>query len=247
DFIAKPAGGAGMRPFGEALRRKVRDASTARVRQRAAPAPAGPRGDVAQAGGAKRSALIAIGASTGGVGAIGSIVERLPKGLPPITCVVHMPEKYTGRFAQRLANQTGHDVAEARDGERLAAGMIRIAPGDRHLEVARAGDGLQTRLNDGDLVSGHKPSVDVCFASVAQTVGARAVGVILTGMGRDGAAGLLKMRQAGAVCFGEAASSCVVYGMPKAAKEMGAVNEEQDLEKIPERICQIATGATVRV
>ncbi len=257
DFAAKPSGNSGMREFGDFVRRKVRDAARAQLtrgfQQRAAAskAPAATtRATQAMAqvkATSASSSLIAIGASTGGVAAIGSIVSRLPKGLPPTVCVVHMPEKYTGRFAQRLAVQTGHDVAEARDGEAIGRGAIRIAPGGLHMEVERRGSQVVTRVVDTDPVSGHKPSVDVCFRSVARNFGDKALGVILTGMGRDGADGLLEMRKTGAFCLGEAESSCVVYGMPKAARQNGAVNEEHDLEKMPERISDYAVRPPVRV
>jgi two-component system chemotaxis response regulator CheB len=245
DFAAKPAGGAGMRSFGDIVRQKVRAASHARV-QKKIPIAA-PKMRRSAVGGANANSLVAIGASTGGVAAIGSIVQQLPKGLPPIICVVHMPEKYTGRYARRLAQQTGHDVAEARDGEVLGVGAIRIARGGRHMIVEQSGMGYATRIKDGDPVTGHKPSIDVCFDSVAKAVGRRALGVILTGMGRDGAKGLLNMRQAGAIGLGEAESSCVVYGMPKAAREIGAVNEEHDIAKMPDRICELISRATIRV
>lgn len=245
DFIAKPSGGPRAKEFGEMVRQKVRAASRAKVRamtKRAAPLQAGAPASSAPRRVGSGPALIAIGASTGGVGALGSVVSRLPKGMPPVVAVVHMPDKYTGRFAARLASQTGHDVAEARDGETLGTGMFRLAPGSHHVEIVRGGNGLVTRLNDGALVSGHRPSVDVCFASVAKAVGNRALGVILTGMGKDGARGMLEMRSAGAMCLGEAESSCVVYGMPRAAKEAGATNEEHDLERLPHRICELAAG-----
>ncbi len=250
DFVAKPADGMMAGEFGQLLRRKVRAARGAQLRARprtpaVAPTTRAPQTRRAAGPGAK--GLIAIGASTGGVGAIGSLVGRLPQGLPPIVVVIHMPEKYTGRFAQRLAAQTGHDVAEARDGETLRTGMIRIAPGARHLEVAGGAGAFTTRLSDGEAVSGHRPSVDVLFRSVAKTAGGRALGLIMTGMGRDGASGLLTMRQAGATCLGEAESSCVVYGMPKAAREIGAVNEEHDLDRLPERVAALASGATTRI
>lgn len=255
DFATKPAGAGGMREFGEVVRRKVRDAARAQLPRgrRTAPAamaagPAKPTPALHSVRATANSAsLIAIGASTGGVAAIGSIVSRLPKGLPPIICVVHMPDKYTGRFAQRLADQSGHDVAEARDGEVIGTGAIRIAPGGLHTEIDRRGSQVLTRISDGEPVSGHKPSVDVCFHSVARKFGDKALGVILTGMGRDGADGLLAMRNAGAFCLGEAESSCVVYGMPKAARQIGAVNEEFDLEKMPERISDFAVRPPVRV
>ena len=242
DFIAKPAGGSFASDFSDAIRRKVRAAAKAQVRRNTA----APKTQTAVRRSVGAANLIAVGASTGGVGAIGSIVNQLPKGLPPLVATIHMPEKYTARFAGRLAAQTGHDVKEAIDGEKLLDGAIRIAPGDRHLEVVAAQGGYVTKLRDGDLVSGHKPSVDVCFRSVAQAAGKRALGVILTGMGRDGADGLLSMRNAGAVCLGEAASSCVVYGMPRAAKEAGAVNEEHDLERLPARLCELVAGPAKR-
>ncbi|MEL6978883.1 MAG: chemotaxis response regulator protein-glutamate methylesterase [Pseudomonadota bacterium] len=243
DFIAKPAGGPRAASFGETVREKVRAASRATVRRKIA--ATAPQASLRQAPATARRGgpeLIAIGASTGGVAALGSIVERLPRGLPPIVVVVHMPEKYTGRFANRLAQQTGHDVAEARDGETLRDGMIRIAPGSHHLEIERRAGGIAARLHEQPPVSGHRPSVDVCFASVAAQLGNKALGVILTGMGRDGAEGMLQMRRKGAICLGEAASSCVVYGMPRAANEVGAVNEEHDLEQMPARISQLAAG-----
>lgn len=256
DFAAKPAGNAAMREFGDLVRRKVRDAARAQIRhvsqrQRneitTRPGIASAARSAAVKTTASSASLIAIGASTGGVAAIGSIVSRLPTGLPPVLCVVHMPEKYTGRFAQRLAAQTGHDVAEARDGEVLRRGAIRIAPGGLHTEVDRRGDQILLRVFDGELVSGHKPSVDVCFHSVARKLGEKALGVILTGMGRDGADGMLSMSRAGAQCLGEAESSCVVYGMPKAAKQNGAVHQEFDLEQLPERISEYALRPSVRV
>ncbi|MBX2855470.1 MAG: chemotaxis response regulator protein-glutamate methylesterase [Rhodobacteraceae bacterium] len=239
DFMPKPAGASLPKDFADAIRRKVRAASKATVR-RMSDAPRPSTSNLRSVAGA---GLIAIGASTGGVGAIGSLVARLPHEMPPIAATIHMPPGYTERFAGRLAKQTGHDVREARDGELLQRGAIRIAPGNMHLEVVQSGGGFATRLSDGAAVSGHKPSVDVSFRSVAQAAGKRALGLIMTGMGRDGAAGLLEMRNAGAVCLGEAASSCVVYGMPRAAKEAGAVNEEHDLELLPARLCELVSSA----
>lgn len=251
DFIAKPPSLKGANGFGAQLRDKVRAARGARLRSRTSAAPTDVAASVAARPAVRRSPrapqLIAIGASTGGVTALRSLVGGLPKGLPPIVCVIHMPPQYTGRFATRLADETGHDVAEARHGERLETGMIRIAPGDQHVKIVKQAGGFATRLEGGELVSGHRPSVDVCFDSVGETVGSRALGVILTGMGRDGAKGMLKMREAGAICLGEAESSCVVYGMPKAAREAGGVNEEHDLGKLPGRLCELVSGETVRV
>jgi two-component system, chemotaxis family, protein-glutamate methylesterase/glutaminase len=249
DAIPKPDGPEAARAWGALLRQVVRGAAGARVQRRAAAIPPRPAPQSAV-----RSAphpairpvgrrLVAIGASTGGVGAIGQLFQGLPPGLVPIVIAQHMPPGYTERFARRLAAETGQDVAEARDGEPLAPGMVRIAPGDRHLTVERAGTGLRTRLGGTELVSGHCPSVDRLFHSVAEAAAAAALGVILTGMGRDGADGLLAMRRIGAPCLGQSAESCVVYGMPKAAMAAGAVAEELPLGPLAARIARHARAA----
>jgi two-component system chemotaxis response regulator CheB len=184
--------------------------------------------------------LIAIGASTGGVAAINRLLAGRPgpalPGAPPVVIVQHMPRGFTARFAERLARSTGLDVAEAADREVLASGKIRIAPGDLHLRVVRRGGRLICRLGDDAPVASHRPSVDVLFASVAAALGERAAGVILTGMGSDGARGLLEMRAAGAHTFGEAERSCIVYGMPRAAMRLGAVAEEQRIDALAQRL-----------
>ena len=190
--------------------------------------------------------LIAVGASTGGVGALAELLEGLPHDLPPVVITQHMPEGYTDRFARRLRDKLGRDVAEARDAEPLTSGMVRIAPGSRHMEVQIGGRRLLTRLGDSTPVTGHCPSVDVLFGSVARAAGPGAVGVILTGMGRDGAAGLRAMRGAGAATLGQSERTCVVYGMPRAARELGAVEEEHDLDRLAARICDFARSAPSR-
>lgn len=249
DAIAKPDGPEATRAWGGIVRGAVRVAAAARVQRRARPAAAvlAPRppaaADRAAASGRQ---VIAIGASTGGVGAIGQIFQRLPAGLLPVVITQHMPVGYTDRFARRLAAETGQDVAEARDGERLRPGLVRIAPGDRHLRIERDGAGLVTRLGGTEPVSGHCPSVDVLFQSVAAAAADQALGVILTGMGRDGAEGLLAMRRAGARCIGQSAETCVVYGMPKAAAALGAVAEELPLTTIAERIAALGRGSAAR-
>ena len=147
-----------------------------------------------------------------------------------------MPKGYPERLAARLRRELRRDVAEARHGEALTPGMIRIAPGDRHLRVARRGGGAVSELDDSDPVTGHRPSVDVLFESVARALGGKAMGVILTGMGRDGATGLAAMRRAGAVCLGQDRDSSVVWGMPRAALEMNALDEEASLDAMPQRV-----------
>lgn len=216
------------------------DAPTPAAAAQAPPPPA-----AAATGGWKRG-LIAIGASTGGVGALGELLEGLPPDLPPVVITQHMPPGYTDRFAQRLRAKLRRDVAEGRDGETLVPGMVRIAPGGRHMEVQARDRRFVTRLGGEDPVGGHCPSVDVLFGAVARAAGPSAVGAILTGMGRDGAAGLRAMRGAGAATLGQSERTCVVYGMPKAAHELGGVEEELDLDRLAARICDFARSAPSR-
>jgi two-component system chemotaxis response regulator CheB len=180
--------------------------------------------------------IIAIGSSTGGTKALEVILSKLPRVSPGIVIVQHMPVDFTGPFAARLNNICEMEVVEAKGNETILPGRIYIAPGDRHLMVHRSGSLYKTQLKDGPLVSRHKPSVDVLFRSVASFVGKNAMGIILTGMGDDGARGLKEMRDAGSVTFGECEKSCVVYGMPKEAMKRGAVEKELSLEEFPRAI-----------
>lgn len=176
--------------------------------------------------------LVAIGASTGGVEALIELLSAFPENCPPTVITQHMPQSFTKTFAQRLDRLCLAKVQEASDGAKLVAGHIYLAPGgDRHLEVA-PGLELRCRLKPGDRVSGHCPSVDTLFESVARHCKAKSVGVILTGMGRDGANGLLAMRKSGAKTFGQSESTCIVYGMPKAAFDAGAVEKQLPLDKL---------------
>jgi two-component system chemotaxis response regulator CheB len=237
EFIAKPVGRAGWNHFAEAIRRKVRDAAGARTAASSRPGLASMQalpGPLANALG--RYEVIAIGASTGGVAAIHRLLVSVPPSAPPIVIAQHMPPYFTARFAERLAGATMLECAEAAQGDLLGRGQIRIAPGDRHLRVVREAGRLACELGDDPTVSGHRPSVDLLFDSVAAAAGRRALGIILTGMGKDGAKGLLRMREAGAVTVAEAERSCVVYGMPKAAKELGAVCLEAGLDEIVEQL-----------
>ena len=179
--------------------------------------------------------IVAIGSSTGGVEALMEILSRFPKNCPPTIISQHMPANFIKSFAARLNRFCQSEVCEAQEGRRLEAGHIYIAPGDQHLELA--GRSIFTiRLSHAEKVNGHRPSVDVMFQSVAQHVGANAIGVILTGLGSDGAHGLLAMRQAGAKTIGQDEASCVVYGMPRVAFEIGAVSRQWPLEKIGDKI-----------
>ena len=178
--------------------------------------------------------LVAIGSSTGGVEALEEVLSGFPPKSPPVVICQHMPPLFTASFANRL-NQSmpALSIAEARDGEVLQPGMARIAPGgDRHLVVDNGGGKYVTRLTSGAPVSGHCPSVDVLFNSVAKHAGRNALGIILTGMGRDGAEGLLAMRQAGAFTIAQDKTSAVVYGMPRVAAEIGAACQVVPLRQI---------------
>ena len=176
--------------------------------------------------------VIAIGASTGGTEALRTILTAMPEDAPGIVIVQHMPERFTAAFAQRLDPLCRIEVKEAAPGDRVQQGRALIAPGNRHLMVRRHGANYEVELADGPRVSRHRPSVDVLFRSVAQSVGAHAVGVILTGMGDDGAAGLLEMKRAGAATLAQDERTSVVFGMPKEAIERGAVDRVLGLPNI---------------
>ncbi len=216
----------------------VRGAAQARPRRRAAQPPPRLRADavlpVRRPPALQSTTLkvVAVGASAGGTEALRVLLEALPPDAPGLAIVQHMPEVFTGAFARRLAQGCRVEVKEAQDGDRIGSGRALIAPGNRHLAVQRSGAHYLARLLDGPLVSRHRPSVDVLFRSAAQAAGRNAVGVILTGMGDDGAAGLLEMRQAGAHTIAQDEASCVVFGMPKEAIARGAAAEVLALDRI---------------
>ena len=242
DCVAKPSL-ADVHAF-EKLPATVRAAAHARVRplaQRPAPVAKLP-GGAAPAGFRPDGRVLAIGSSTGGVEALLAILTALPANCPPTVITQHMPATFTRSFAERLNRACQAEVCEASPGAPLLPGRIYLAPGGpAHLQIARSG-ALHCRLQESDPVNGHRPSVDVLFASVAKAAGAQAVGVILTGMGRDGAQGLLAMRQAGARTIGQDEASCVVYGMPKAALEAQAVEKQVRLENIAAEIIHITNA-----
>jgi two-component system chemotaxis response regulator CheB len=181
--------------------------------------------------------VIAIGTSTGGTQALEQVLTALPANAPGIAIVQHMPEKFTAAFAQRLDSLCSIEVKEAVQGDRLLRGRALIAPGGRHMVVRRSGAQYHVDVVDGPLVNRHRPSVDVLFRSVARCAGANALGVIMTGMGDDGAAGLLEMRKAGAATLAQDEASCVVYGMPKEAMRKGAVERSVALGDIACELC----------
>lgn len=180
--------------------------------------------------------IVAIGTSTGGTQALEQILTGLPRLSPGIVIVQHMPEKFTTAFAQRLDRLCVIDVREAQHGERVLPGTALIAPGGKHMLLRRSGAQYIVEVVDGPLVSRHRPSVNVLFRSVAQTAGANAMGLLLTGMGDDGASGLLEMRQSGAHTVAQDEASCVVFGMPKEAIKRGAAHEVLPLHAMRERI-----------
>jgi two-component system chemotaxis response regulator CheB len=241
DFVTKPQAdnAAMLHAYTEDVRDKIRAAFHARGRV-AAPRPAATRPSggvaaVAPAGFSQRllnGHVIAIGASTGGTEAIKDVLVRLPQEMPPIVMVQHMPESFTPSFAKRLDGLSSLTVIEARGGERLRPGTAYLAPGHSHMLIRKVAGGYVTELSSAEPVNRHRPAVDVLFDSVAAELGVNATGIVLTGMGKDGAKGLLAMRQAGAWTIGQDEASCVVYGMPREAALMGALDEVVTLRDI---------------
>lgn len=233
DFVSKPGSGQpeGFSYMLKELAVKIKIASTARVSHWKHMNSPYRITQTAPAAGHRR--IIAIGASTGGTEAIAYILKSFPADMPGIVIVQHMPAVFTRMYAERLNNTCIMEVSEARNGDQVIPGRALIAPGDSHMRVRKNGSSLAVECYKGDKVNGHCPSVDVLFESVARLANAGAIGVILTGMGQDGARGLLAMRRQGARTLGQDRESCVVYGMPKAAASLGAVDIELPLAEIP--------------
>ncbi len=187
--------------------------------------------------------VIALGASTGGTEALRELLLALPPDSPGVVIVQHMPEGFTAAFAQSLDNVCKVEVKEAADGDRVREGRVLIAPGNKHMELGRSGAQYMVRVFEGPLVSRHRPSVDVLFRSVAEAAGPNAVGAILTGMGNDGAEGLLAMKQAGAATIAQDEESCVVFGMPNEAIKCGAVDVVLPLSRIASTALRLARQA----
>lgn len=188
--------------------------------------------------------IVAIGTSTGGTQALEAVLTALPRVCAGIVIVQHMPEKFTEAFAQRLNSLARIEVLEAKNNDRVIPGRALIAPGGKHMLLKRSGAQYHVEVVDGPLVNRHRPSVDVLFRSVARFAGKNALGVIMTGMGDDGARGLKEMRDAGAYTLGENEASCVVYGMPREAMKLGGVCEEMNLQQIAARISSIPATLT---
>jgi two-component system chemotaxis response regulator CheB len=252
DYIGKPraVSASSLEEYAEELVDKIRAAKSARLRRtpitRPGTTPATPPMTKSPAATplarpATSGKIIFLGASTGGTEAIKDFLLAIPADCPPILIVQHMPESFTASFARRLDGLCAPRVVESQGNEKVESGTVYIAPGHSHMQIKRAGTGYVTELLSTAPVNRHRPSVDVLFDSAAALIGRQAVGVILTGMGKDGAQGLLKMRQAGARTFGQDEASCVVYGMPREAFLVGAVEEQYPLEDIGKRVLQAAT------
>lgn len=238
DFVAKPAvsNRAQLEDFiRNELLVKVKIASTAKI-SNIKKTVMNQQGQQQYLSTTRNNLIVAIGASTGGTEAIFSVVKDFGTDIPGIVCVQHMPPKFTEMYAKRLNDQCRIQVKEAETGDRVLPGHMLIAPGgDRHMRLVKVNGVYQVEVKGGPRVNGHCPSVDVLFDSVAQVAKSDALGIILTGMGGDGAKGLLNMRRAGARTIGQDESTCVVYGMPKVAYDLGAVEYQDKLGDIAKR------------
>ena len=240
DCVGKPTSG-DMSTVFEELPAKVKAAAMARVRK---PQPAA--ASEPPSGFNPNTSVVCIGSSTGGVDALSTVLSRFPANCPPTLVTQHMMQGFIASFAARLDKSCAPKIDVARDGEPLKPGRVYIAPGgETHLEVVGSNTPA-CRLRAGDLVSGHRPSVDVLFSSAANILGPRCVGVILTGMGADGADGLLKIREAGGRTIGQNEDTCVVYGMPRVAYERGGVERQSPLGSIAEHILTACSDDTRR-
>jgi two-component system chemotaxis response regulator CheB len=245
DFIAKPAHEQAERlaELAEELQQKVKAAAQVRVAvRRASSPPRAPRRLLRPSG-----RIVFVGASTGGVEALKTLLMGLPENCPPTLITQHMPPRFTTGFAERLNRECPMKVSEAADGDVIETGHAYIAPGSHHLEIVRSGSGYVCRLSDGSPVSGHRPSVDVLFRSAARVCPKIAVAAILTGMGKDGAEGMLELHRAGGVTLGQDEDSSLIYGMPRAAFERGAVMRQFSLSRMADAIldvCEHGPAAT---
>lgn len=248
DFVTKPKLGLrdGLIEYSDLIADKLRAAAASRPRQAMSQRPR-PRQLTARPFSTTEK-LVMIGASTGGTEAIRQVLEPLPPNSPAIMITQHMPAGFTRSFVQRLDNLCAVQVHEAEDGQRVMPGNVYLAPGGvAHMKLARSGANYVVQLDQGEPVNRHRPSVDVLFHSAAEVAGRNAVGVLLTGMGKDGAQGMLAMKQAGAVTFAQDEASCVVFGMPREALLIGAASEAVPLSEISERILASAGSSAQRV
>jgi two-component system chemotaxis response regulator CheB len=239
DIMQKPGGTLSLPDMAAELAIKIKAAANARVRIRhAAPSVARPKAAPASAGPLRT--LVALGASTGGTQAIQTFLTGLSEQIPPILIVQHMPEGFTRAFADRLNGLCPFEVKEAAQGDAVTPNRVLIAPGNFHMELAHRGTHFTVDIKDGPKVQRQRPAADVLFQSVARVAPTMAIGIIMTGMGADGAEGLLAMKKAGARTIAQDEASCVVFGMPKEAIALGAADEVLPLEKIAESVMRMA-------
>jgi len=237
EVMCKPGAAFTVGDMGDELVEKVKIASRAKVKQ----IDRSPRGAVSTALGRTTNKVIAMGASTGGTVALESILSRMPVDAPGIVIAQHMPAMFTKQFAERMNQVSEMEVREAADGDSVVPGVALIAPGDYHMLLKRSGARYFVNVKTGPMVHRQRPAVEVLFRSVARAAGRNAVGVLLTGMGVDGAQGLLDMRQTGALTIAQDEASSVVFGMPRAAIELGAAERVLGLDKIPAEMLRLAT------
>jgi two-component system chemotaxis response regulator CheB len=242
EVMCKPGAAYAVGDMATELRDKVKAAARARVTGRMA--KASPFGATSDRLAMLRTtnAVVAVGASTGGTQALQSLLTALPSNAPGMIIVQHMPEHFTRSFADRLNSLCAVQVKEAEHGDTVSPGRVLIAPGNFHMSLERSGAVYQVRIESGQLISRHRPSVDVLFRSTAKYAGRNAVGVILTGMGNDGAEGMAEMRAAGAATIAQDEATCVVFGMPKEAIAKGAVEHVLPLGEIPAKILNLAAA-----
>jgi two-component system chemotaxis response regulator CheB len=244
DYVKKPLikNPSDMQAFASDLRNKIITASQAKVFQKSTRPKQNQtpvRSTISETKVARNSnTVIALGASTGGTDALQVVLTSMPANCPPIVIVQHMPPGFTKMYAERINKLCAIEIKEAEDGDRLKNGRALLAPGDFHMTLEKDSKGYYVKVQKGEKVSGHRPSVDVLFKSVARNVKGNAIGAIMTGMGSDGAEGLLQMRQQGAYTIGQDKESCVVYGMPMVAHMKGACVIQAPLDKICSRICE---------
>lgn len=240
DFVTKPKISiqTGMREYTELIADKIRATARARIKRVVPGVTPSPQLSALRSPLISSEKLIIIGASTGGTEAIREFLMQMPSDCPGILIAQHMPEGFTSSFAKRLDSLCKISVSESQGNERVLPGHAYIAPGHSHLLLSRSGANYMTRIEQSPPVNRHRPSVDVLFRSAAEAAGKNAVGVILTGMGKDGAAGMLDMRNAGAHNFAQDEASCVVFGMPREAIVLGAAHEVGGLHELPRMVLE---------
>jgi len=238
EVLSKPGSAYSVGDMSEQLIEKVKAASKVKVFKSSKSASSSTSASIVAASIAVKTTnkIIAIGASTGGTDALKEVISRLPSNSPPVVVVQHMPQNFTKAFADRLNSLCEVTVKEAVDGEYLATGKVLIAPGNQHMEIRRSGINYYVTLFDGPMMFHQRPAVEILFNSVAKYAGQNSVGAILTGMGKDGAQGLLNMRNAGANTVAQDEKTCIVFGMPKEAIEMGAAQVIKPLPQITQTI-----------